>query len=644
MLGDLGFTEIRQSDLLRRLAGASDMVGLSLQTANTAWAQNTALQDEAGKRFATFQSQLTVFWNRLTDIGITLGTALMPLLTSFLNILNFIMPAIEFLANSFAAMPLPLQIMAVGVAGLVAAIGPLLLIAGQLAMGLAALIGVGGFAGLMTAMTTVATFVTGGLTAAFTAILPFLGPIGLIAVGVGAVVLAWKYWDQIVAFFAGAWQTVKAQLLAIPDILLPMLGPIGLVVATFKHWDQIAAIAQAVYTAVKTWLIDKFNAIVESIRQKVAAVTGFFRDMYIKVVGQSYVPDMVSGIGYEFGRLDDVMVNPASRSTSLVQDTFRAMSDAVSGLVSDMLRKVSSALTGWLDGFMPSWAANLVGGIADTVMSGVMGKFLGTGGGGGLLGGSAGGGLLGKIPGLSGLLGGGGGGLFASGGGLASGAAINATTAGLAGGGAGAGAGAGGMGATLTSLLTMPITIGVGAGLALTWAIWKKGLFRGGEEALKVSPRRDMFLRQFGDPANKDVGGGGWNLASALVKAGAGDGGGPLFRAFQQADTVAKFESAQSSIVALLKRTGMEVHSFAQGGFIPPGVVTPAMLHGGSQGEIIAPLEKVMNSAMTINWVVNAWDASGVRTAMPALIRELKLAMLLNQDGIMTANRRALEA
>jgi TP901 family phage tail tape measure protein len=642
VLGELGFTEIRQSDLLRRLAGASDMVGLSLQTANSAWTQNTALQDEAGKRFATFQSQLTVFWNRLTDIGITLGTALLPLLTSFLNILSAVMPVIEFLANSFAAMPLPLQIMAVGFAGLVAAIGPILLILGQLAMGVAALTGIGGFAGLMTILTTVTTFITGGLTAAFTAILPWLGPIGLIAVGVGAVVLAWKYWDQIVAFFTGAWQFVVQSLQAVPSVLLPLLGPIGLVVAAFRHWDQIAGVAQAVYTAVKTWLIDKFNAIVESIRQKVAAVTGFFRDMYIKVVGQSYVPDMVSGIGASFGQLDGLMVNPAKQSTSLVTSVFQSMSDSVHSIVTGMLNRVSSMLTGWLDSFMPSWAANLLGGVAETVMGGLTSKLIGGGGGGGLGGlfgggggggfGGGGGGLLGKIPGLGGLFGGGGAPALGN---------VNGITAGL-GSGAG-GAGGGGMGfLTNPAFWTNPFTLAAIGGTILGLGIWKKGWFRGGEEALKVSPRRDKFFAQFGDIQNRGEGGAAWNLASKLVALGQGEGGGPLFAALQNADTTSKWETAQASVVALLKRTGMEVQSFAQGGFIPPGMVTPAMLHGGSQGEIIAPLEKVggLGSVVNVNIKIQAWDGMDVtRVVNTQVIPRLKQAITLNTGNFGTAIR-----
>ena len=128
-----------------------------------------------------------------------------------------------------------------------------------------------------------ATLFTTTLPAAFSAILPFLGPIGLIAAGVAAVVLVWKNWDAIVGFVT------------------------------------------MVYNAVKTWLVDKFAALVNWIGEKVGAVTGFFKDMWAKVAGSSYVPDMLTVIADSFAQLDAVMVNPALRATTQVAGAFNTL-------------------------------------------------------------------------------------------------------------------------------------------------------------------------------------------------------------------------------------------------------------------------------------------------------------------------------
>ncbi len=83
--------------------------------------------------------------------------------------------------------------------------GPLLLLAGGVMKVIAAvqpliglLSGAGGLVGSL-----------GSLTGVFSSILPFLGPAGLIAGGVLAVYLAWKNWDKIKEFCAGAWEAVR---------------------------------------------------------------------------------------------------------------------------------------------------------------------------------------------------------------------------------------------------------------------------------------------------------------------------------------------------------------------------------------------------------------------------------------------------
>lgn len=147
-------------------------------------------------------------------------------------------------------------------------------------------------------------------------------------------------WGRLTTFFDDTIGRIKGWIGGIPDVLLPLLGPIGLVIGAFRHWDQIATIAQAAYTGIKTWLLDRFTGIVDGIRAKVDAVTGFFENMYEAVVGHSFVPDMIDGIGAQFARLGDVMVSPASGATSTTQ-----------GLFSSMMSNVTQMLTSGFDGW-----------------------------------------------------------------------------------------------------------------------------------------------------------------------------------------------------------------------------------------------------------------------------------------------------
>jgi phage-related minor tail protein len=177
--------------------------------------------------------------------------------------------ALTPLLELFSSLSPELQTIIVAAVGLTAALTPIAIAFGALVSAVAPLI------------TLIAG--AGGLSAAFAALLPFLGPAGLIVAGIAAVYLAFKYWDDIVA------------------------------------------IARAVYEGIKRWLVDGFQALLAPITATIEAVSKGFKWLYDKVVGGSYVPDLVNGIGAEFGRLNEVMVQPAQQATGEVISAFNRM-------------------------------------------------------------------------------------------------------------------------------------------------------------------------------------------------------------------------------------------------------------------------------------------------------------------------------
>lgn len=188
---------------------------------------------------------------------------------------------------------------------------------------------------------------------------------------IGGVVLAWRHWDAIVAFFQGAWQVVVDTIRQMPDWLLMLTGPIGAIVVAFRHWTEITNIAKAVYEGVKTWLVDRFNAIVESLKAKIDAVTGFFKGMYDKVVGNSFVPDMVDQIGDHFKRLDGLMTGPAREATAGVESLFESMGKKVDGMVGGMLGGIGGKFGSFLSSALPSFSSLLTGGLDQIMQMGL---------------------------------------------------------------------------------------------------------------------------------------------------------------------------------------------------------------------------------------------------------------------------------
>lgn len=80
ILEDMGISEVRMRDALLRASSAGDLFRESLELGERAWKENTALANEASKRYETTASQLQIMKNNIYDAGITLGETFLPYL------------------------------------------------------------------------------------------------------------------------------------------------------------------------------------------------------------------------------------------------------------------------------------------------------------------------------------------------------------------------------------------------------------------------------------------------------------------------------------------------------------------------------------------------------------------------------------
>lgn len=142
VLEDLSLSEIRVRDTLLRAAGAGDTLRHSIELGTQAWQENNALTNEAEERYKTTASQLQIFKNRLTDIGITLGGALVPALLKLLDSLQPLIDRIAKAAEWFANLSDGSRTFVIVVGAIVAAIGPLLMALGSMSVGLAGVLAV----------------------------------------------------------------------------------------------------------------------------------------------------------------------------------------------------------------------------------------------------------------------------------------------------------------------------------------------------------------------------------------------------------------------------------------------------------------------------------------------------------------------
>lgn len=78
ILADLGITETRMVTMITSLAKSGDRLTSTLQTANTAWTENTALVSEAEKRYRTTHSLQVLMENEYNNLAIALGDHFTP--------------------------------------------------------------------------------------------------------------------------------------------------------------------------------------------------------------------------------------------------------------------------------------------------------------------------------------------------------------------------------------------------------------------------------------------------------------------------------------------------------------------------------------------------------------------------------------
>jgi len=120
-LGTLADLDLKDQRLVRSflsLANAGDLVTNAMDRSGDAWAENTALTEEAAQRYATTESQLTMMRNQWRNVKDDIGSALLPAFRTLINILRdlvdkygptvvsffeeHIVPAVETLGTALA--------------------------------------------------------------------------------------------------------------------------------------------------------------------------------------------------------------------------------------------------------------------------------------------------------------------------------------------------------------------------------------------------------------------------------------------------------------------------------------------------------------------------------------------------------------
>lgn len=132
VLDDMGITEVRLRDSLLRAANASDVFEGAVKRGNEAFNENTALAEEAGKRYGTTESQLKILRGQLNDVAITFGGPLVAALNSAISAAKPMIEALANMAEAFASADPKTQEFILKMAALAASAGPVLKVFGKM--------------------------------------------------------------------------------------------------------------------------------------------------------------------------------------------------------------------------------------------------------------------------------------------------------------------------------------------------------------------------------------------------------------------------------------------------------------------------------------------------------------------------------
>lgn len=367
VLDELGLSGIRQANMLKALGLASEQLSSALQTANTAWEENTALTNEAEKRYDTFESRLSMFKNTLVEVGISFGELLLPYVQQFVDWLK------EGL-NWLNSLDEGTKKTIITIATIVAVIGPVLVILGKLATAISAIIGLIGGAG--------------GLAAVFTAL---TGPLGIVIAAVAALVAAWvtdfgnireytaEIFESIKSIISTAWDFIvglwNSNFLHIQDIAKVVWDAIKIVFETalavisdlFKFWAAIfSGDWEAAWEAVK----DIFSTIWE-------AITRLATD-FLMLIGKVIVDSgqaLWESAKAAFNRIKDGFTEVWEEIKAWIEEVKEDPINALLSLVERLYQAGRDLFTSFWDGLksvwtdITSWVTDAVNWITDQASS-----------------------------------------------------------------------------------------------------------------------------------------------------------------------------------------------------------------------------------------------------------------------------------
>lgn len=395
---------------------------------------DAANDQEAAQRLAN--SQMSDGSRAIEELKGSLETAAIQIGDTLAPIVQKVAELITALVNKFSALPEGVQQVIVVVGILVAALGPLLMVIGQISLGISAvagtlskLSGIGGvvtnlIGGIKTAVTGLLGIITAHpVIAAITAIIVTLvalynkfewfrdGVNGILKAIKDGFFAAWdgivefftetipNAWNEMVSFFqgipawwSGIWDSVQAKFESVWTSIMEIPIIKELISIIKDSFERLKEDLGGIWTGIKmlaenTWEFIK-NATLAPVLLLIDLVTGDFEKLKSDLENilnniKNAVANIWDSIKKITSNIWSEIKNVVSTLVSLVKETaisgFEALRDGIKNairelpkIVSDIFEKIGSTISGWIDNAW-EWGADFINGLKEGILSGVRG-------------------------------------------------------------------------------------------------------------------------------------------------------------------------------------------------------------------------------------------------------------------------------
>lgn len=353
-LGDMFGSAEAGKAALTLLSGGAEQFNQTLTSMNEA----TGATDEAFAKLDTTSRKAKIALNQVKNSGIELGSTILEMLAPYLEMLS---ENIQQVTTWFKSLDDDQKKMIVTIAGIVAALGPVLIILGTLgnAIGGIAL----GISTILPILTAVGTFIAGTLIPAIAGIVVALGPVLLIIAAVVAAVIGViaviKNWGAISEWLSEKWTEAKDKL---AEIWGSMKEKASEIFGQIK--EKITTIFTALFNAAPGWAKNLISGYINIIKAEIELVKRIFTDLKEKGIKQTFL---------------DLISDAKTWATDMIQNFINGIKEKISA-VGNAVKDVASTISSYLHFSLPekgplarsdTWMPDFMDMLAQTMQSSI---------------------------------------------------------------------------------------------------------------------------------------------------------------------------------------------------------------------------------------------------------------------------------